>query len=368
MNLKNIVNKLDTLIPNAFADAKDNTGLQVGDLKNDVKKILIALETTSEVLDHAIKNKIDLIITHHPVIFMKVGNVTSRNTTGKFLLKAIENKIAIYSIHTNADAIKGGINDYLADLLDMKPGKPLEYTDKTSLVKLVTFIPAEKHEEVREKLLDSGIGKIGEYSHCSFNIEGEGTYLPTEGTTPYKGKAGTLEKAKEVRFETILFNKDVNNAISLLKSVHPYEEVAYDLYPLKNNDGKPGIGRLCKPNKKVTLKEILKNLPEQLDIDFVRFNGDENKSIQKVAICTGSGGSFLYKLSNIDLMITGDISFHHAMDALEKNIAFIDIGHDQEKIFIPFMKNKLESILSDTEVIGYTKTINPFRIKNYKEN
>lgn len=368
MKLKKIIAELDNAVPQAFSDKNDNTGLQIGCLDAEIKKVLIALELTSDVLAYAIENSVNLIITHHPLFFNKLYKITAEDLRGRLVIDAIKNNIAVYAIHTNADAIIGGINDYLANILDLNIGKPLEYLDSVEYVKFVTFIPEEKASAIREELLNSGIGKIGNYSHCSFNIEGQGTFLPLEDTKPYIGKIGELTTTKEVRFETILFKKDVAKTINLLKTIHPYEEVAYDIYPLNNQEGKPGIGRYCKTKGSVEFGSILDTIGEKLDISFVRYNGDLKKKINKIALCTGSGGNFLFKLSNVDLIITADIKYHEAMDAISKEIAFIDIGHDQEKIFIPFLAEKITDMRPqlDLKVMSYNNTINPFKVRLYK--
>lgn len=365
MKLREVIIKLEELFPSAFAYEKDNCGLQIGNVDSEIKRILLALECTHEVLEYAIDNKINLIITHHPLIYFKLSSITSGSTKGKIILDAINNNISVFSIHTNADSIRDGLNDYLANLLNLTPLKPIEYMENVEFVKLVTFIPKTHIENVRARLLDSGIGKTGNYSHCSFNIEGLGTFLPHEGSKPFIGEEGKLSSVEEIRFETILFRKDIGRTINILKSVHPYEEVAYDLYPVLNDDGKPGIGRYCKLEKSLTLAEFIDLIPKRLNINSIRYNGDLGKSILKVALCTGSGGNLIYKLSGVDLLVTGDLNYHEAMEALEKDIAFIDIGHYQEKVFIPYMAEKLKT--KEFELIEYDNTTDPFKIKIFKD-
>lgn len=367
MILKELILSLNKLFPTEYSFQNDNSGLQVGKLDADIKNILIALEVTEAVLKHAIENKIDLIITHHPLIFTKLNSISSKNSTGKLILNAIENHIAIYSMHTNVDSIQNGLNDELANLLDLQVIKPIEYLENVKLYKLVCFVPKSHIEELRTALFEIGIGKIGKYSHSSFNVEGKGTFLPDETCKPYIGKAGELGNTDETRFETILFEKDIANAINLIKAKHPYEEAAYDIYPLYNYEGRPGLGRYCKTKKTCTLDDFLKLIPQKFDIDFARYGGEKNKKINKLAICTGSGGSYINRLNNIDLFISGDISYHNAMTALEKDIAFIDIGHEQEKIFIPLIEKELSTLKGNLKLHQYKNTINPFKHITYKE-
>ena len=367
MKLKEIILLLESVCPRQFSVSNDNCGLQTGSLDKKINKILLVLEITAEVLEYAVENSIDLLITHHPLLFKKISSITSETSLGNKLLTAIKNNIATYSMHTNADAIQNGLNDYLAKLLDLTPQKPFEILESSSLAKLVFFTPLDAAEKVRLTLLDSGIGTIGKYSHCSFNVEGMGTFFPHEGSTPHLGEVGKLEKTKEVRLETILYKKDIPRTISLLKSIHPYEEVAYDIYPLLNEDGKTGIGRFCTVKEPKMLSDFLSFLPTKLDVDFVRYNGYLNKPIKHVGICTGSGGSYVSKLNNVDLLITGDINYHQAMEAIENDISFIDIGHEQEKIFIPFVNDILAQAKISPEIVQYKNTINPFICKSYKE-
>jgi len=331
MIVKDVTKYLEKIAPLHLQESYDNSGLQVGDYKSEVKGILVSLDVTLEVIDDAINQQCNLIVAHHPIIFGKIKNVTKCSLTGSIVFKAIKNNINIYAIHTNLDNVPNGVNSKIAEFIGLKKIKIL--LPKQNLLKLVVFVPESHSEKVSQALFSSGAGNVGNYKNCIFSSTGEGSFLPISGSNPYKGKQGRLEKVKEEKLEVICPDYLLSDIIQSLISTHPYEEVAYDIFKLLNNSntGSGMIGELEKPTDEL---EFLNLIKKKFHAAGLRHTKLINKPIKKVAICGGSG-SFLLKnamLENADIFITSDFKYHQFFEA-ENKILIADIGHYESEQF-----------------------------------
>ena len=234
MKIKEIVSALERFAPLPLQDGFDNAGLQIGLTDAETTGALLCLDVTEAVLDEAIASGCNLIISHHPLIFKGYKSITGKDYVERCILKAIKNDIVIYSAHTNLDNAPGGVNFKIAEKIGLKNVRILD-PKESSLIKLVTFVPSAQAEEVRNALFTAGCGCIGNYDSCSYNTEGEGTFRAQEGSHPFCGTVGELHHETEVRIETILPEYKKGEVIRALLSKHPYEEPAYDLYPLHNS-------------------------------------------------------------------------------------------------------------------------------------
>ena len=253
MKLRNLINKIESKYPTNLAYSWDNVGLLVGEYEQEVKKILVTLEANEKVVDEAITKGVDLIITHHPFIFSKINRVNSGDLKGRLILKLIKNDISLYSMHTNFDIAKDGLNDYFMEIMGFENCEILEETHSEKLYKLAVYVPKGHECAIREVLGKNKAGYIGNYSHCTFNMSGIGTFKPEEGTNPFLGTIGEIEEADEVKIETIVPKSILNKVIKEMIKVHPYEEVAYDVYELQNKGEKQGLGRIATLNSEITL-------------------------------------------------------------------------------------------------------------------
>lgn len=365
--LKDVIKIMNQFAPPDLAESWDQIGLFLGDPEQEVKKIQLALGISDSVVEEAIQNQADLIITHHP-LWLKVPTHFSENTFyGKIVAEAIRNRIAIFSAHTNLDACKDGVNDTLASLLELEKVEALESAPK-EWFKLAVFVPESHLGEVREAVGEAGAGKIGQYSHCSFSASGTGAFLPLEGAHPAIGKVGELEKVAEAKLEVIISADQKDSVLQALMVSHPYEEVAYDLYRLENqisSEESLGLGRIGELKKEVTLEEFSEYVKEKLEISHLRFCGDSSKKIKKVALCGGSGMSLWQEAQRkgADVFLTGDIKHHDAEDALTAGLSLVDAGHySSEKSVLPMLKNVLESKLSlEVQVSKTEKEVFQFR-------
>jgi dinuclear metal center YbgI/SA1388 family protein len=360
---------MEELAPLHWAESWDNVGLQVGDPGRPVSRILVALEVTGGVVEEALQARADLLVVHHPAIFKPLKALRFDMPAGRRLERLIQGGIGLYAAHTNLDQAPGGTNDTLAALAGLQEFEVLMKAGEEQYVKLVVFVPRGHEDAVRTALAEAGAGHIGNYSHCTFQTPGTGTFLPLEGTNPFLGQRGKLEYADEYRLETILPESRVPAALKAMIAAHPYEEVAYDLYPLANPGRGRGHGRIGRLAQPVTLGALAGRLKEALGIANLTVVGGLGRTINTVAVGAGSGGMLIPHAARrgADVLITGDVKYHDAQDAVDSGLAVIDIGHyHSERIVVPpLVRHLRERLAADgraVEVVEAQAGADPFHI------
>jgi dinuclear metal center YbgI/SA1388 family protein len=331
--IREITSYLEQLAPLSLQESYDNSGLQVGDPGSEVTGVLVALDVTEEVLLEADQLGYNLVLSHHPVIFKGLKSLTGRTGPERIVKLAIQKEIAIYSGHTNFDAITGGVNSALADRLGLSDQQILE-PQGGQLKKVAVYVPHAQLEQVRQAMFDAGAGVIGAYDSCSFNTEGLGTFRGSSGTNPFAGEPEVFHQEPETRLETIVPASLAAKVVRAMIAAHPYEEVAYDVYPLENNDPRTGmgmVGLLKEPMKEEAFMGLLK---ERFKASVVRHSRLLGKPVKKVAVC-GGGGSFLLgraRAVGADVFVTADMKYHQFSEA-EGEIVVMDIGHFESEQF-----------------------------------
>lgn len=363
-----IIKLIEALAPKSAAESWDNVGLQLGGINDQVTNIMVALEITDKVLEEAIEKDVQLIVVHHPFIFKAIKGINREDSRGKLIYKAIQNNIAIYAAHTNIDVVENGLNHQLAMKFDLEDIEILEVTGKAQYYKLVVFVPVDYAETVASAMAQAGAGHIGNYSHCSFRSEGTGTFRPLAGADPFIGSKDKIEYVKEIKIETIVAGNQINSVVSNMLTAHPYEEVAYDLYPLQKDSPQWGIGRIGNLTEPAALNLFVESVKSQLQLSQVRVIGNVNEQIHRVCIVNGSGAEYIKAAADAgcDCLITGDVKYHDAQLALELGINVIDAGHyETEAFFVDWMTDYLEKKLWDKKlkasIIPSTAYINPFQ-------
>ena len=327
MKLRELIDELNKWAPFHYQESYDNSGLLIGEPHKDVKKIMVSLDVTSEVVEEAINGGFDTIISHHPIIFKGLKSLTGRNDEEKAIMAALKNDIALVAMHTNLDNVKHGVNAQIAKQLQLHQTKILSPL-QAQLKKLIVFIPVSHLETVRKSIFDAGAGQIGQYDQCSFGVEGLGTFRAGENTSAFVGKKGVFHQEKEVRMETIFPAFLQSKIINTLYQNHPYEEPAYDIIPLDNVHHELGAGMIGELENAMNEKDFLVYLKEKMNIKCIRHTNFRGSEIKKVALCGGSG-SFLInaaKSQKADIFITGDVKYHEFFQA-GKNLIVADIGH-----------------------------------------
>jgi len=364
MICKEIIKYIEEWAPKEIAWQKDNVGLQIGKAERKLKNILLCLELTNEVIDDAIKKSCNFIISHHPLLFNPLKKIDLQNDkNSKLIERLIKKDITLYSVHTNFDFTKDGVSFELAKVLKLKNIDFLTRT-KSMQYKLVVFVPSTFTEKVSDAIFEAGGGVIGEYNRCSFRTNGTGTFRGSASANPTVGEKERYEKLQEVRLEVIVDTWKLNRVLSALFKVHPYEEAAYDIYPLENpgNYGGGAIGELENFYSKV---DFLKFISEQLKVKNFRYVESAKNKIKKVAVCGGAGSDLIQAAINAhaDAYITSDIKYHSFHDAAGK-ILLIDGGHYETEIHsLNELKRKLLNYAgiknSKIKVFKYNRSTNP---------
>ncbi len=322
-----ICRSLEQMVPAALQEGYDNSGLQTGTLDRSATGVLLSVDVNEEVVEEAAGLGFNLIITHHPLIFTPLKRVSDGCPVQRTVVSAIKNDVTIYTLHTNLDSIYGGVSFKMAEKLQMTGCEVLSPLPR-KLVKLVTFVPHNDIERVSEALFAAGAGHIGDYDSCSYQLSGEGTFRGGDNTNPHVGMRGELHREPEIRFETILPEYLASAVVRALKEAHPYEEPAYDIYPLLNEWDRAGLGAVGMLPQETTPEEFLKLLKETFGTPMLRYTTPAAKMIQRVALCGGVGVSLLRAAisQGADAFVTADIKYHQFAEA-EGRVLLIDAGH-----------------------------------------
>lgn len=362
MKVKDITEYLEIIAPRAYQESYDNSGLLTGEPSQEVTGALVTLDCIEEVVDEAIARNLNLIVAHHPIIFKGLKKITGSNYVERTIIKAIQNKIAIYAIHTNLDNVHTGVSKKIAQKIGLKNLKVLA-PKRDTLTKLVTFIPKDHTNKVLQALYQAGAGQIGNYKNCSFQTEGTGTFMPTGDADPHTGQLNEQEKVTEDRAEVIFATHLESRIMSALKAAHPYEEVAYYLTRLANMNPEVGSGMAGELEQPLEPIEFLKRLKSSMNLTAIRHTRLLENKVKKVAICGGSGSFLLPQAiqTGADFFITADFKYHEFFDA-EGKITIADIGHYESEIFT---KELLMDILTEkfpTFAVNFSTTdTNPVR-------
>jgi dinuclear metal center YbgI/SA1388 family protein len=350
VQVADIMAQMAALAPLDLAEEWDNCGLQVGDPRWPVRRIMVALDPLPAVVQEACENEIDLLITHHPFLMRPPKQIDFSSVTGEIISRCAAHQLAIYAAHTNLDAAPGGLNDHLADRLDLRQRRALVKAAGASLAKLVIFVPAEAEAAVRRALFAAGAGEIGGYSHCAFRLEGRGSFRPGEGSRPAIGEIGRDASVDEVRLETLIPQQRLEAALAAAEQVHPYETMAWDAYPLLTPGKRSGLGRVGDLPAEMTLAALAESAKAALGAASVRVVGPPRLSVSTVALCTGSGGSLLSAFfdSGAQAYITGDVRYHDARNVEAAGKGIVDVGHfASERIVVNHLVTQLKGRLVD---------------------
>ncbi len=342
MIVQDVINHLEELSPLAYAEDFDNVGLLVGNKNTQLTGILVALDTLEAVVDEAIKNNCNLIVSFHPIIFKGLKKLTGKTYVERVVMKAIKHDIAIFAMHTALDNALQGVNNMICDKIGLI-NKQILIPQTGTIKKLTTYAPKEEADKLREALFNAGAGNIGNYNECSFNAEGIGTYKGNINSNPSKGKKGTLHFEPEIQISVTYAKHLESKIIKTLFKVHSYDEVAYEITTLENKNQHIGMGMIGELEKPMEEASFLNHLKSKMNTKCVRHSALIGKPIQKVAVLGGSGSFAINdaKVSNADAYITADLKYHDFFTA-ENIILLADIGHYESE---QFTKNILVAFL-----------------------
>lgn len=369
MTVDELTKYLEGFAPPGIAWDRDNVGLQVGSRKQKIKNVMLSLDISLEVLNEAAKKNCNLVISHHPIIFTPIKKLDTDSDSKSQIIKfALNKNIAIFSMHTNLDFVKNGVSFALAKKLKLQNIEFLESVH-SSQFKIAVFTPIDSADKISKAMFESGAGIIGEYSECSFRTNGTGTFKGSTNSTPAVGKKNNFEAVSEIKIECVVDSWNLSRVINSIKRNHPYEEPAYDVFPLQNKNINYGIGAIGHLKDEMNEKTFLAYVKSSLKCVSFRYAQGKNK-IKTVAVCGGSGGDLLNKSIAVgaDAFITADLKYHQFQEA-ENKILLIDAGHFETEIFgLKVLKEKIEEYLKNikgTKVLEFGGSTNP--IKFYKQ-
>lgn len=345
LKLSKLVALLGDWYPYQLAEEWDNVGMIYGDPKAEIETVLLALDITHDVIDEAVDCGAKAIVTHHPPIFRAIRKIDLSTTQGSIIARCLQHGIASISLHTNLDSAKDGLNDHVCGLLGLTKTKPLMDSGRERLYKLAVFVPHEAADKVREAMFAAGAGAVGNYDQCSFNLSGTGTFRGGEGTNPAIGAPGVPESVAETRIEVLLPRERFGRVYGAMVAAHPYEEVAYDLYPLHNKERETGLGRIGSLPEPETLRQFADRCAA-LGMMVTRTLGDPARKVRKVAVCTGAGSDFAPYAADAgaDVYLTAEVKHHHALDADRRGMAIVETDHfTLERVIWPAVKARLEA-------------------------
>ena len=359
VKVRQIVEVMENIAPRCLGEAWDNPGLHVGNPEWPVEMISIALDPTYEVIDSAWHNNVNLVITHHPLIFQPLYSLDPGDHVGRIIELALRKQVAVFCAHTNLDSARGGVNDMLAETIGLKSVDVLQPARRTRC-KAVVYVPKDHEESVLTGLFEAGLGKGDKYTCLSFRTKGTGTFLPGAGAKPFLGHKGELNRVEEFRVEIGIETRDLPTFRDVLARVHPYEEVVYDLYPLQGDSTREGLGRLGSLSKPTSFDAFVKQTKSVFGLSVVKTAGNPKQAIERVAVCGGSGRSLLgdFLSSDADVLISGDMGYHDGQQVADAGKGLIDIGHfSSEQVMVEGLSGRLSASLASKQ---WEVTVVPF--------
>lgn len=334
MRIKDLTTYLEKLAPLPYQESYDNAGLIVGNQNEIITGVLVSLDSTEDVVEEAIQRGCNVIVAHHPIVFKGLKKLNGKNYVERTIIKAIKNDIAIYATHTNLDNVVNGVSFKIAEKLGLQQVRILA-PKSDLLMKLVVFVPVDHTGELLDALYAAGAGEIGNYSQCSFRVDGKGTFKPNAQANPVIGQSGgPLEEVEENRVEVIFPAYLKNQVLEGMRKGHVYEEVAYYLTQLNNQHQEVGSGAFGLLPEPMAEADFLAYLKQNMQVSVIRHTDLMNKPIRKVAVCGGAGSFLLTNAisASADIFITADYKYHEFFDA-ENRIIIADIGHYESEQF-----------------------------------
>ncbi len=367
--VKDILACLDAAYPFSWALPEDRVGLEVGDPAAAVTKVLVALEASPAVVAEARDQGAQLLLTHHPLLYQPARDVREDRPAGALLAALVRAELAAAACHSNLDLAPAGLNEHLAQDLGLMDLEVLAPVQRDAWRKLAVFVPVGYEDRVRTALFDDHVGVIGRYSHCSFATRGQGTYLPLEGASPFRGEVAAFSRAEESRLEVVVPESAVAATLARLKAAHPYEEVAYDLYPLADAGPLLGFGRVGHWPQPLAWEEVVNRVKQVFTVSAVRIWGRPPTVVSRLAVCGGSGGDLIgqARQKGASVYVTGEVRHHQAVPYPQEEFALIEVGHfASEVVFMPVWAEHLAQLLQagglDVQVKAAVSEEPPFLI------
>ncbi|MHB1159052.1 MAG: Nif3-like dinuclear metal center hexameric protein [Chloroflexota bacterium] len=354
---------LEEMVPSSLAESWDNVGWQVRIPGQPVTGILLTLDVTAGVVDEAVRSGCNLLFAHHPLLFKPVKSLDLGSPLGTVLTRLIRHGISVWAAHTNLDLLPDwGTSFALAAAMGLADVRLLARVERPEY-KIVVYVPPSHAEAVKEAMAEAGAGRIGDYSHCFWQVLGTGQFRPEQGATPYLGSVGQEERVEEFRVEGVVPQSRLRAVLEAMRRSHPYEEVACDLLPLSNSVTPYGFGAVGSLPSPRSTSEIARDAAARLSSAVCQVAGDPNRVHQRVAAMGGSGSSFLGEAarSGATLFITADVRYHDCQDAVARGLDLVILDHfATERPVLDLVRGQLERRLPDILVAMATTPSTPY--------
>jgi len=352
VRLQEIYDLIDSVAPFRLQESYDNAGLIVGSMDDEVRGVLLCLDVTHETVEEASRLGANLIVSHHPPIFRAIKRVDSVQHSA--LLAAIRMDISLVSAHTNFDAAPDGLNAFVVRAMGLTDVHILDVRDSERLYKVITFVPPEFREQVLEAVFKAGAGHVGAYANTSFRTTGTGAFRPGPGSHPFIGEENVLANVEEDRVETIVPGRSLASVLDALRSAHPYEEPAVDVFeehlPGAAVAGFGHVGRLPRVMDPQEFTTFIKSF---FGLTVLPVAGTLPEGIERIAFCSGAGSSLILAASaaGAQVLVTGDLTYHAALDVSQEGgcVAIVD-HYSSERFFPAAMEEALRSAAGDREL------------------
>lgn len=371
--VSDVVAAVDHFAPFRLAESWDNCGLQFGDPKGPAGRILVGLEVTRDLIEEAVALEATTILTHHPLLFHPPKSFAETSTVPQLAAQLIRAGLSHIAAHTNFDSVAYGTNGILADMVDLQvagrkflipaENQPVDY-------KYSVFVPVDYIDKAIAAMASVGAGMIGDYSHCTFRSPGVGTYTPLEGSNPFSGEVGDMKQAEEVKLECVCPMGSLDALVNAVREVHPYEEVAYDVYPMiPQKKPTAGLGLIGSLKKKVSIQTVAQRLKKAMKLKSLTMVGELRKTVETVAICSGAGGSIIrnWRPGTADLFLTGEMTHHDCAEAKHMGVPVLMVGHwESEVVACSRMAELLEAAMldagfEDMDILVSRTDVNPIK-------
>jgi len=355
--------RLNSLLRIELAESWDNVGLLIGDRKRSVGRVMLCVDLTREVLAEAGARRADFVLSYHPPIFDPLRSVLADGQG--VIYRAVKADLAVYVVHTAFDMIPGGTSDALADIVELKEGKPIRPISRSGQSKLVVFVPEEQVDRVASAMFAAGAGVIGEYSCCSFRTSGKGTFLGSEKTRPAVGQAGKFESVAEIRLEVLIDDGKLAEVVRRMRKAHPYEEPAFDVYPLTRIEEDCGLGRTGKLARPMKFKSVLTLIKRRTGLKrLVAAPVRSSETIRTAAVCPGSCGKLAGEIAGrVDLYLTGELRHHDALALIWKGTNVVCLGHgNSERLGLKNLSEIVHREFPNLKIFASSRDADPLRI------
>lgn len=355
--VNDVIRAMAVIAPPQLALDGDPIGLHAGSPDAPVSRIMLSLDASLGAVEDAMRARAEMLVVHHPRFFRGLSTLADTDPAGRRAAVIARSGLAVFSAHTNLDLAEGGTNDLLAKAAGIAEPRLVKREKSEQLLKLAVFTPASHVREVLRALTGAGAGAIGEYSDCTFRTRGTGTFRCGPGANPYIGRPGSFEEVDEFRLETVFGEFSRRRVLDAMISAHPYEEAAYDVYPLLGSARDYGLGRVGDLSAAETLADFAARVARNCGSAMAQCRGKPGRKIRRVAVWAGAGVDVKAMLGcGADVVVAGEVGYHEVEAFADAGTALLTLGHGHsEDMVLKPLSRRLKILLPEITAIHISK-------------